>query len=348
MKTLFLGFLVMSFADGIGVAVSRLGSEYAFSPLVMGLLPSLMFVWFFALSVPIGGLCERFGRKRVAMISLLLAAVFLMLPVVSRFAPVAVYVAAFAMLGIANVGLQVSMPPMVSVLAAPGLPAGRVMMCLSGKTGMAAAIPFVFSAFALIGKWEWAFPSGGLLAIAVVFFLNRLEMSQARVENQDASGRGMLRMLLEPSVFLLVGVFAFAVCHEVWMNLAMPGFLRDRYGWGDSRMGLGAGIYFFAKIPVMLVGSVLLSKFPPSRFLLPCVLSVAVGTMVLLLAPTVIAFLCGVLLVSVGSANFFGIIFGLLTELHPGKLDALSALLVMSISLGAVVSPVMTFCGWRF
>ena len=81
MKALFLGFLVMSFADGMGVAVSRLGSEYAFTPFVMGLLPSLMFVWFFALSVPIGGLCERFGRKRVAMISLSLTAVSLALPV---------------------------------------------------------------------------------------------------------------------------------------------------------------------------------------------------------------------------------------------------------------------------
>lgn len=338
----------MSFADGIGVAVSRLGSEYAFTPFVMGLLPSLMFVWFFALSVPIGGLCERFGRKRVAMVSLSLTAVSLALPMMPGLSPVVAYVAAFAMLGIANVGLQVSLPPMVSVLAAPDLPAGRVMACLSGKTGMAAAIPFVFSAFALIGKWEWAFPSGGLLAVAVAFFLNRLEIPLVRTEGRGASGLGMLRMLLDPLVFLLVGVFALAVCHEVWMNLAMPGFLRDRYGWGDSRMGLGAGIYFFAKIPVMLVGSVLLSKFPPSRFLLPCVLSVAAGTMVLILAPTAIAFLGGVLLVSIGSANFFGIIFGMLTEQHPGKLDAMSALLVMSISLGAVVSPLMALCGWRF
>ena len=338
----------MSFADGIGVAVSRLGSEYAFTPFVMGLLPFLMFFWFFVLSVPIGGLCERFGRKRVAMISLSLTAVSLALPMVSGFAPVAVYVAAFAMLGIANVGLQVSLPPMVSVLAAPGLPAGRVMACLSGKTGMAAAIPFVFSAFALIGKWEWAFPVGGLFVVAVAFSVNRLDVPQVRAENREAPGRGMLRMLWEPSVLLLVGTFALAVCHEVWMNLAMPGFLRDRYGWGDSRMGLGAGIYFFAKIPVMLVGSVLLSKFPPSRLLLPCVLLVTAGTAVLLLAPTAIAFLGGVLLVSIGSANFFGIIFGMLTERHPGKLDALSALLVMSISLGAVVSPVMAFCGWGF
>ncbi len=132
------------------------------------------------------------------------------------------------------------------------------------------------------------------------------------------------------------------------MNLAMPGFLRDRYGWGDSRMGLGAGIYFSAKIPVMLVGSVLLSKFHPARFLLPCVLSVAAGTGVLLLAPTATVFLGGVLLVSIGSANFFGVIFGMLTERHPGKLDVLSALLVMSFSLGALVSPLMAFCGWRF
>lgn len=338
----------MSFTDGIGVAVNRLGSEYAFSPFVMGLLPFLMFVWFFALSVPVGGMCERFGRKRVAMISLMLTAVSLTLPMVSELAPAVVYVAAFALLGIANVGLQVALPPMVSVLEAPGLPAGRVMACLSGKTGMAAAIPFLFLLFALCGNWKLAFPAGGLLAAAVAFSLNRLTMPPVRAENRVVSGHGILKMLSDPSVILLVGAFAFAVCHEVWMNLAMPGFLRDRYGWGNSRIGLGAGVYFFAKIPVMLAGSVLLSKFPPARFLFPCVLSVAAGTTVLLLAPTAIVFLGGVLLVSIGSANFFGVIFGMLTERHPGRLDALSALLVMSISLGAVVSPLMAFCGWRF
>lgn len=338
----------MSFTDGIGVAVNRLGSEYAFSSFMMGLFPSLLFVWFFVLSVPVGGMCERFGRKRVAMISLLITAVSLALPIVSRFSPVVVYGVAFALLGIANVGLQVAFPPMVSAVAAPDLPGGRVMLCLSGKTGMAAAIPFLFPLFALCGNWELVFPAGGLLAAVVAVFLSRLTMPQVWTENRVASGRGLLKMLLDPWVVFLVGTFALAVCHEVWMNLAMPGFLRDRYGWGDSRMGLGAGIYFSAKIPVMLVGSVLLSKFHPARFLLPCVLSVAAGTGVLLLAPTATVFLGGVLLVSIGSANFFGVIFGMLTERHPGKLDVLSALLVMSFSLGALVSPLMAFCDWRF
>ena len=62
---------------------------------------------------------------------------------------------------------------------------------------------------------------------------------------------------------------------------------------------------------------------------------------VVCIAPPVPVFFASALAVSVGSANFYGIFFGMLAARHPDRLDALSSLLVMSISAGARVGPMM-------
>jgi len=70
----FLGYLVMSFADGIGVVVARISEAYRLPKGVAAALPSLIFAWFAFLSVPTGSLCARFGRHRIATGSLWLTA----------------------------------------------------------------------------------------------------------------------------------------------------------------------------------------------------------------------------------------------------------------------------------
>ena len=348
MPAALLGFLVMSFADGIGVATSRLSAAYGFSPAVTGILPSLVFLWFFALSLPVGGLCVRCGRRKVVFLSLLLTAVALILPLGAKVSPVAVFILSFGLLGIANVGLQVALPPLVASLSPPGTVSGRVMACLAVKTGATAAIPFVLSAAALLGNWEWAFPIGAAFALCAAFVLVRTSAPSVREERPSVSFCGALGLLSDPFVLSVVGSFALAICQDVWLNLSLPGLLRSFYGWGAERQGLGATVYFMAKMPAMLLGAFALPRVKPSAAALPCVTAVVAGLVVLCLAPPVGLFFAALVLVSFGSANFYGIAFGMLAERHPDRLDGLSSLLVMSISSAALVAPLMAFFGWRF
>ena len=348
MPAALIGFLVMSFADGIGVATSRLNAAFGFSPAVMGILPSLVFLWFFVLSLPVGGLCARCGRKRVALISLLLTAFALVLPMGAGVSPSAVFVVSFGLLGIANVGLQVALPPLVASVSPSKAVAGRVMACLAVKTGTAAAIPLVFAAAAGMGSWMAVFPVGAAFALCAAGALARLPALSEAGEGSSVSFFGALKLLADPLVLTVVAAFALAICQDVWLNLALPGLLRSFYGWDAARQGLGASVYFLAKIPAMLLGAIVLPRMRPSALALPCVAAVAVGIVSICLAPPVVLFFAALVLVSFGSANFYGIAFGLLAERHPDDLDRLSSLLVMSISSAALVAPVLTFCGWRF
>jgi MFS transporter, FHS family, L-fucose permease len=343
---LFIGYLLMSMVDGVGVAVARLGVTYDFPASVKGVLPSLIFVWFLLLSLPIGGLCERFGRRRVATLALAGTAVALLLPLFARFSPIFVYVTSFALLGITNVGLQVALPPLVAEVSPPGMAAGRVMGCLTVKTVMAATIPFVFTAFAALGSWEMSFPMLGLVAVGAACAIKRgASPASVFVPTSRPTFLGAIGLLRDPVTVVVVVAFALGVCQDVWLNLAMPGMLRNCYGWPETRLGLGATVYFVAKIPAMLVGAALLPRFRPTAFVLPCAIALIAGVVVLCLGPSVPVFFAAVVTISFGCANFFGIVFGILAVRHPNRLDALTALLVLAISAGAAVAPVMSALG---
>lgn len=348
MPAALTGFLVMSFADGIGVAMSRICADYDFPVAMSGVLPSLIFLWFFVLSVPVGAMCVRFGRRRIAFVSLLVTAVAMFLPVGAKVSPVVVFALSFALLGISNVGLQVSLPPFVASVSPSGSVAGHVMACLAVKTGMAAAIPAVFAGCAVLGNWTWAFPSGAMLALAAAALLSRTSASVATDAVPSVSYGTAVRLMADPVVAVVVLSFALAICQDVGLNLVLPGLLHLFYGWDSARQGLGAGVYFLAKIPAMLVGAWLMPRVRPSSAATPCVAAVVVGLVVLFAAPPVGLFFAALLLVSFGSANFYGIAFGILAERHPADLDRLSSLLVMAISSAALVAPVLTLCGWRF
>lgn len=343
-----IGFLVMSFADGIGVAMGWLCADYDLPVAVRGVLPSLIFLWFLVLSVPVGGMCVRFGRRRIALVSLLSTAVAMFLPVGAKASPVAVFAISFALLGISNVGLQVSLPPFVVSVPPSKSVAGRVMACLAVKTGMAAAIPAVFTGCALLGDWTWAFPAGAVLALVAATVLSRTPVSVATDAVSAASYGSVVRLMADPAVAAVVLFFALAICQDVGLNLVLPGLLRSFYGWEPARQGLGTSVYFLAKIPAMLMGAWLLPRVRPSSAAVPCVVAVVVGLTVLFATPSVGLFFAALLLVSFGSANFYGIAFGILAERHPTDLDRLSSLLVMSISSAALVAPVLAACGWRF
>ena len=60
-----LAFFVMSFVDLVGVIVDRVSSDMHLSATVAQLIPSAIFLWFFLLSVPIGVLQARIGKRNM-------------------------------------------------------------------------------------------------------------------------------------------------------------------------------------------------------------------------------------------------------------------------------------------
>lgn len=56
------GFFVMGFCDIVGISSDYVQRTFNWSPVMTGFVPSLVFIWFLFLSIPIGNQMNKWGR----------------------------------------------------------------------------------------------------------------------------------------------------------------------------------------------------------------------------------------------------------------------------------------------
>lgn len=81
-KTLpvLLGFFVMGFCDIVGISSDYAASAFGWSATMAGLIPSVVFLWFFLLGVPFGLMMNRIGRKNTVLTSMAVTVVGMAIP----------------------------------------------------------------------------------------------------------------------------------------------------------------------------------------------------------------------------------------------------------------------------
>ena len=113
-KTLpvFMSFIVMGFVDIVGVATGFIKKDFGLTDDLAQLIPSMALFWFFVMSVPSGILQDKYGKKRMLNIGMLLTGLGMVIPFFHYSFPM--MLAAFIVLGIGNTIVQVSANPLAS------------------------------------------------------------------------------------------------------------------------------------------------------------------------------------------------------------------------------------------
>ena len=106
------GFFIMGFVDVVGIATNYVKQDFGLSDTLANLLPMMVFLWFAVFSVPTGLLMNSIGRKKTVVLSMVVTFVAMLVPLASYTFPVVLV--AFALLGIGNTILQVSLNPLLS------------------------------------------------------------------------------------------------------------------------------------------------------------------------------------------------------------------------------------------
>ncbi len=109
-----LCFFAMGFVDLVGTASNYVQKDLGLSDTQANLFPSLVFFWFLIFSVPTGMLMNRIGRKKTVLISLVITAASLFIPVFGD--SYTIMLVSFSLLGIGNAIMQTSLNPLVSNL----------------------------------------------------------------------------------------------------------------------------------------------------------------------------------------------------------------------------------------
>src|SRR5690606_40934193 len=101
-----LSYFVMGFVDIVGVSTGYAKKDFNLSPALTQLLPSMVFVWFFVLSLPCSLLQSRYGKRKVLIAGTLLTAAGMFIPFIHY--TYFMLLASFVLIGIGNTIIQVS------------------------------------------------------------------------------------------------------------------------------------------------------------------------------------------------------------------------------------------------
>ena len=342
---IFFGFFVMGFVDVVGIATSYVKEAYNISEQLSGFLPSMVFIWFLLLAIPTAGLMNKIGRKNTVLLSMLitLTGMFLPLLTVNNFNLYVCFVS-FALLGIGNTILQVSLNPLLANLVkgkvlTSSLTAGQVVKAISSFCG-----PFI-AAFAAIQlhNWVYLFPIfGGITLIAALWLL--LTPVEREIQSTSTSMAESFKLLSDKSVLLFfLGIVA-VVGIDVGVNMVSGKILIERLaGVAAKDVSYAPSIYFACRTIGAFIGSALLIRMDAMKYFRIHILLALLALVCLIFAPTKMMILILIGLTGYACSSIFSIIFSMAMQVRPEKANEISGLMVTGIVGGAIFPPIMTF-----
>lgn len=334
------GFFVMGFCDIVGISSDYAASAFGWSGTMAGLIPSVVFVWFFLLGVPLGVMMNRVGRKMTVLLSMAVTVVGMVIPVVHYDSVTTL--AAYALLGIGNVMLQVSLNPLLQnvvtnqKLLASSLTAGQVVKAISSFVG-----PFiVLTAVSWLGdgdegKWYYCFPlMGGITLVSGVWLWSTPIVREPRGEGGNL---GPTLSLLGDKMLLLLflGIF-FAVGTDVSVNFISSKVMILRFGYSKEASACAPQIYFVCRTVGAFVGMFLMAKMSSVRYFRINIVAALAFAIALAWVNHPVADLACIGGIGFCCSCVFPIIYAMAIARRPDRANEISGLMIMAVAGGTV------------
>lgn len=341
-----LCFFAMGFVDLVGTASNYVQKDLGLTDAQANLFPSLVFFWFLIFSVPTAQLMNRIGRKRTVLLSLIITAVSLVIPLFGD--NYWVMLTAFSLLGIGNAVMQTSLNPLVSNLIsgdklASTLTFGQFVKAIAS---FLAPIIAAWGATTLMSDtglgWRVLFL---IYAIVSVLSVAVLAPTPIKEEKPDkATGVvASIKLLGRPFVALcFVGI----MCHvgiDVGTNTTAPKIIMERLALPLEEAGFATSVYFIFRTIGCFVGAFALRFVKPRWFLAVSVLMMAAAMVILFSAHSIGAIYTGIGLIGFGNSNVFSIVFAQALNFTPKEKNEVSGLMIMGLFGGTIFPLVMGF-----
>ncbi len=341
---MFLAFLAMGFGDAAGPFVGAAREQFHLSNFAAQLITFTGFIMFGVLSVPMGVLQDRKGKRVILILGLCTMLAGVLIPTVAGLSLFAVFLLAMLLLGAGATVLQVAGNPMMRDVSAEGkysrnLSLAQFVKAIGSLSGP--LIP-VIAARAFGMSWRVAFPVFSVaIFIALLSALTTRTPESPATDRKAATVRSCLALLENRYVTLMVlGIFLY-VGAEVCVSSGIPLYLEDRFGIDITKTGLlGTGLFFAALTVGRFSGGVILSWMKPKIFLaITCAVSI-LGLLGLFLPFQTVAVAC-FFVAGLGFANIFPLIFSIAIDRMPEQSNPLSGLMVTAIVGAAFLPPRM-------
>ena len=343
-----LCFFAMGFVDLVGIASNYVKADLGLSDSEANIFPSLVFFWFLIFSVPTGVLMNRIGQKRTVVLSLVITALSLLLPIFGD--SYGLMLCSFSLLGIGNALMQTSLNPLLSNIIsgdklASSLTFGQFVKAIASFLAPYIAMWGATQAIPTFGlDWRVLFPVYMVIAVLAILWLGATPIEEEQPDR--ASGfAGCFRLLGKPFILLC---FLGIMCHvgiDVGTNTTAPKLLMEKLGMTLDEASWATSLYFIFRTIGCFSGAFILQRANARKFFalsVACMLVAMIG----LLASDVhyIIYIC-IALIGFGNSNVFSIIFSQALLAVPEKKNEVSGLMIMGLFGGTVFPLLMGFAG---
>src|SRR5690554_960040 len=334
-----LAFFAMGFVDLVGIATNYVKADFDLSDTVANLFPSMVFFWFLIFSVPTGMLMNKIGRRKTVLLSLVVTAAALLIPVVS-YSFVSMLIS-FSLLGIGNTLMQVSINPLLSNIVkgdklASSLTLGQFVKAIASFTA-----PLIAAwAAASLGDWKLLFPIFMVMAVLATLWLGLTQIKKEDTGGKTSTFLQCFALLGDKTILLS---FLGIMCHvgiDVGVNVTAPKILMERLGMPLADAGFATSLYFLFRTIGCFTGAFVLARYSAKKFF-----AISVALMVLSMAGLFIfnnlTFIyISIALVGLGNSNIFPIILSKAMLYMPEKKNEVSGLMIMGL-FGGTVFPLL-------
>lgn len=334
-----LCFFTMGFVDLVGTATNFVRSDLNLTVSEASIFPSLVFFWFLIFSVPTGMLMNRIGRKNTVLVSLVITAVSLVVPLFGD--SYAVMLVSFSLLGIGNAVMQTSLNPLVTNLIsvdklASALTFGQFVKAIASFLAPIIATWGATTLMPTFGlSWRILFLIYAVVSVLAVAALGATPINEERPDK--ASGiRECVKLLGRPFILLcFIGI----MCHvgiDVGTNTYAPMIIMERLGFTLEEAAFATSVYFIFRTIGCFTGAFILRVMRAKTFFAISAFMMLAAMAILFSADTLTALYIGIGLVGYGNSNVFSIVFSQALLYTPNEKNEVSGLMIMGLFGGTV------------
>lgn len=336
MIPLMLAFFCMGFVDMVGIVTNYVKVDFELSDTLANLFPSMVFFWFLIFSVPTGMLMNRIGRRKTVVLSLIITAVSLGLPLLNySFTSMLI---SFSLLGIGNTLMQVSINPLLSNIVKGEKLASSLTFGQFVKAIASFIAPIIASwASVKFGDWRYLYPIFMSIAVLATLWLGFTKIKEDDAENKSSSTFGQCFSLLGDKVIMLS--FLGIMCHvgiDVGVNVTAPKILMERLDLSLAEAGFATSLYFLFRTIGCFSGTFILARFSAKKFFAISVVAMVLSMIGLFMADSLTIIYVAIALIGFGNSNIFPIILSQAMLYKPDKKNEVSGLMIMGLFGGTI------------
>ena len=335
-----ISFYIMGFVDLVGIATGYVQQDFQLSDSMAQLLPSMVFVWFLLLSLPTGIFQDRNGKKITVVLSMMITFLGMALPFI-HYSYLTV-VLGFCAIGIGNTVLQVSANPLLVDISNKKTQSANLSFSQFIKASAALLSPIYISILVRVfGDWKLIFPIYAVLSLLVAVWLMSIDVEEKKTNKPPATLGSVIGLLKYPLVVVMViGIFLI-VGFDVGMNSNIAIFLNSRFELGLATAGFGISVYFAALMVGRFSGGILLRFFTERTFFVISLALTFLGLAGIIFSQNLTVTWGMIFLAGLGFSNIFPLLFSVSINRMPDHRNEISGLIILSVSGGAVIPPLM-------